>query len=142
MEAGVVLDSSGAVPDQDPGHGSKKQTTRRHRRKLPEIPKHKKRRVFTKFNRSFISRFLCLALEGVVPASIFEELSAATPSWVGPLLPGQGQECQVLLARGQESHVLTSRGQDTRVPRDQDTSDVSFNVHNPASMMLNLVNCK
>ena len=37
--------------------------------------------------------------------------------------------------------MLTSRGQDTRVPRDQDTSDVSFNVHNPASMMLNLVNC-
>ena len=28
------------------------------------------------------------ALEGVVSASIFEELSAATPSWSGPRLPG------------------------------------------------------
>ena len=47
VEAGVVLDptNGGSVPGQDPGLGSKKQTTRRHRRKLPEIPKHKKRRI-------------------------------------------------------------------------------------------------
>ena len=88
------------------------------------------------------------ALEGVVPASIFEELSAATPSWVGPaLLPGQSQDCQVLLARAQESHVLAARDQDARVPRDHDTTsttvtDVPFNVHNPASMILNLANCE
>ena len=45
VEAGVVLDSNngGSVQAQDPGSSSKKQTTRRHRRKLPEIPKHKKR---------------------------------------------------------------------------------------------------
>jgi len=130
VEAGVVLDSNNGAPAQiqDPGHGSKRQTTRRHRRKLPEIPKHKK------------------PLEGVVPASIFEELSAATPSWVGPaLLPGQSQDCQVLLARAQESHVLASRDHDARVPRDHDTTsttvtDVPFNVHNPASMILNLAN--
>ena len=47
VEAGVVLDSNNGSPAQiqDPGHGSKRQTTRRHRRKLPEIPKHKKRRI-------------------------------------------------------------------------------------------------
>ena len=34
----------------------------------------------------------CSALEGVVAASIFEELSAATPSWAGPRLPGAGED--------------------------------------------------
>merc|ERR1719150_3052809 len=58
---------AGAVRRQSgPGHS-------RRRRKLPDIPKDKK------------------PLEGV-SASIFEELSAATPSWAARRLPGEEEE--------------------------------------------------
>ena len=86
----------------------------RRRRKLPEIPKDKKRSSSSVSERKSPVLIPCIsALEGV-SASIFEELSAATPSWATRRFPGDTGEEEEHFA----SQVL------------------------PPSLILNVVNCE
>lgn len=98
VESGVILNADHDQGDQRQDTDARRQGARRHRRRLPEIPKHKKRKQCY-YPDHQLHCYLIAALEGVATSSIFDELSAATPSWSGPgpgpsMLPGQ-REAQI-----------------------------------------------
>ena len=113
-----IMETERLLTESEGRAGTMRRQSRR-RRRLPEIPKDKKRNYVRDKKCKIISSLQ--ALEGV-SASIFEELSAATPSWSGAKLPGDEKEEDTSPAwrsgDGLETHQVL-----------------------PPSLILNLVNC-